>query len=73
MRCGFASDLDCALPVQRHLGHGDQHLLVNELRLSLAFNLLTLCYQLVQVGENRGSQTMVIEWKRFISLLVYAH
>lgn len=40
------SNLKCALPVQAHFTHGHEHLLVDELRLSLSLHLLTLRYQL---------------------------
>lgn len=42
----FVSHLKCALSVQAHLRHGYQHLLVDELCVSLRLHLLTLRYQL---------------------------
>ena len=50
------SYLKRALSVQAHLRHGYQHLFVDELRLSLGLNLLTLCYQLVRVEEKNARE-----------------
>ena len=51
---GSVSNLKCALSVQAHLTHGDQHLLIDELRLSLRLHLLTLHYQLEGTRDEGG-------------------
>lgn len=49
----FDSNLKCALSVQAHLRHGDQHLLIDEFCLPLCLDLFTLSYQLEEGVEER--------------------
>lgn len=67
----FVSDLNCALSVQAHLRHRYQHLLIDELRLSLSLYLLTLCYQLVEVEEESGEKSIGIASQ--LALLANCH
>jgi len=62
LQCGHVnllSNLKCALSVQAHLGHGYQHLLIDELNLSLRFHLLTLCYQLEENTDTVRKQRQI--------------